>query len=104
MIVLTNYYGYKRLNDFSSQGSVFDHRGALVQQKTDLPIIVINWLNGQMLARETDALPLDEINKVQSELNTLVQGEAEELPTEAEELPKKARKVSGRRRSQHGLN
>ena len=67
-MILTNYYGYRRVNDFSAEGSVFDHRGTLIQSKTDLPIIVINWLNGQMISRETDSLPVEELNKVQAEM------------------------------------
>jgi hypothetical protein len=67
-MILTNYYGYRRVNDFSAEGSVFDHKGAIVQQKTDLPIIVINWLNGQMIARETDSLPVEELNKIHAQV------------------------------------
>ncbi len=77
-MILTNYYGYRRLNDFSAQGSVFDHRGVLKDQKTDLPIIVINWLNGQMIAKENDAIPLDEMNKAQEELDKVVKAQAAE--------------------------
>lgn len=64
-MILTNFYGYKRLNDFSAQGVVFDHKGVVIEQKTDLPIIVINWINGQMIKRESDALPINKLNEIE---------------------------------------
>ena len=84
-MILTNYYGYRRVNDFSAEGSVFDHRGGLMEQKTDLPIIVINWLNGQMIARETNVLPIDELNKVQAEMAQ--RSQQDEAPAEPEQPP-----------------
>lgn len=63
-MTLTNYYSYHRVNDYSSEGAVYDHKGVRIQQKTDLPIIVINWLNGQMINRECDSVPIEELNKI----------------------------------------
>lgn len=94
-MILTNYYGYQRLNDFSAQGSVFDHRGVLKDQKTDLPIIVINWLNGQMISRETDVVPVEEMNKAQAELEEVSKQRAAEKAQEAApRIPMKKKQTS----------
>jgi len=60
-MILANHYGYKRVSDYSAQASVFNHKGELIEQKTDLPVIALNWINGQMISREHAAVPISEM-------------------------------------------
>ena len=48
------FYTFTRIGTYEARASVHDQNGEILSQKTDLPIIVINWLTSEMLERQND--------------------------------------------------